>query len=185
MLLFFFFFFQAEDGIRDRDVTGVQTCALPISTKLFRNSAAADGTAVALPGFRSSSQLKHTTTTRDACARPGSSAFSRLGRTYLRKRPHRPSSVRTLPPTSRTMACCEYHRLTHPVGATRSPWNTSPASKSGLRPELTTLEVFAVPSRPTTNTAGRSRSDAFPTARESARRARAVAIVVSSSSPPT
>src|SRR5208283_2353439 len=29
--VFFFFFFQAEDGIRDRDVTGVQTCALPIS----------------------------------------------------------------------------------------------------------------------------------------------------------
>src|SRR3989442_8269251 len=28
---FFFFFFQAEDGIRDADVTGVQTCALPIS----------------------------------------------------------------------------------------------------------------------------------------------------------
>ena len=27
---FYFFFFQAEDGIRDRDVTGVQTCALPI-----------------------------------------------------------------------------------------------------------------------------------------------------------
>src|SRR5437773_1228175 len=26
----FVFFFQAEDGIRDRDVTGVQTCALPI-----------------------------------------------------------------------------------------------------------------------------------------------------------
>src|SRR5215813_9606287 len=30
MRLFFFFFFQAEDGIRDADVTGVQTCALPI-----------------------------------------------------------------------------------------------------------------------------------------------------------
>src|SRR5260370_41652287 len=27
---FFFFFFQAEDGIRDSSVTGVQTCALPI-----------------------------------------------------------------------------------------------------------------------------------------------------------
>src|SRR5690554_7561845 len=27
------FFFQAEDGIRDADVTGVQTCALPISFK--------------------------------------------------------------------------------------------------------------------------------------------------------
>src|SRR5690554_7769488 len=31
-LFFFFFFFQAEDGIRDADVTGVQTCALPISS---------------------------------------------------------------------------------------------------------------------------------------------------------
>src|SRR3989454_8225564 len=30
----FFFFFQAEDGIRDYKVTGVQTCALPISTEL-------------------------------------------------------------------------------------------------------------------------------------------------------
>src|SRR6266513_4119382 len=30
-----FFFFQAEDGIRDRNVTGVQTCALPISTTLI------------------------------------------------------------------------------------------------------------------------------------------------------
>src|SRR3989442_9461626 len=28
--LSFLFFFQAEDGIRDADVTGVQTCALPI-----------------------------------------------------------------------------------------------------------------------------------------------------------
>src|SRR6266446_9004029 len=30
MIIFFFFFFQAEDGIRDYKVTGVQTCALPI-----------------------------------------------------------------------------------------------------------------------------------------------------------
>src|SRR5256884_5382826 len=30
-MLVFFFFFQAEDGIRDVAVTGVQTCALPIS----------------------------------------------------------------------------------------------------------------------------------------------------------
>src|SRR2546430_11592894 len=29
-----FFFFQAEDGIRDLTVTGVQTCALPISHRL-------------------------------------------------------------------------------------------------------------------------------------------------------
>src|SRR6266853_3669521 len=30
LFIFFFFFFQAEDGIRDLTVTGVQTCALPI-----------------------------------------------------------------------------------------------------------------------------------------------------------
>src|SRR5205807_6745578 len=31
VVFLFFFFFQAEDGIRDYKVTGVQTCALPIS----------------------------------------------------------------------------------------------------------------------------------------------------------
>src|SRR2546425_1345897 len=34
--LIFFFFFQAEDGIRDKLVTGVQTCALPISPEYLR-----------------------------------------------------------------------------------------------------------------------------------------------------
>src|SRR3989442_6444196 len=34
--MLFFFFFQAEDGIRDADVTGVQTCALPISSNQYR-----------------------------------------------------------------------------------------------------------------------------------------------------
>src|SRR5256885_3516025 len=33
---FFFFFFQAEDGIRDYKVTGVQTCALPICYRIVR-----------------------------------------------------------------------------------------------------------------------------------------------------
>src|SRR5207249_8186414 len=32
------FFFQAEDGIRDRNVTGVQTCALPISLETMINT---------------------------------------------------------------------------------------------------------------------------------------------------
>src|SRR2546422_5250115 len=39
MTVFSFFFFQAEDGIRDVAVTGVQTCALPISG--FEEAAAA------------------------------------------------------------------------------------------------------------------------------------------------
>src|SRR5690606_40862758 len=36
LFVLFFFFFQAEDGIRDFHVTGVQTCALPISTPVSR-----------------------------------------------------------------------------------------------------------------------------------------------------
>ena len=39
MLFVIYFFFQAEDGIRDWSVTGVQTCALPIcNAKLKRNT---------------------------------------------------------------------------------------------------------------------------------------------------
>src|SRR6266404_6667170 len=48
MLIFLFiFFFQAEDGIRDKLVTGVQTCALPIS------SANGDGTPAPEPVYSS------------------------------------------------------------------------------------------------------------------------------------
>src|SRR2546430_2952703 len=41
----FFFFFQAEDGIRDLTVTGVQTCALPISARMVSAYAAYSPTA--------------------------------------------------------------------------------------------------------------------------------------------
>src|SRR5687767_15400901 len=37
LICFFFFFFQAEDGIRDKLVTGVQTCALPICARARDN----------------------------------------------------------------------------------------------------------------------------------------------------
>src|SRR3989440_6061468 len=53
--VFIFFFFQAEDGIRDLIVTGVQTCALPISGPLggdargdFASDAVGDALARAL-----------------------------------------------------------------------------------------------------------------------------------------
>src|SRR5207237_7199902 len=36
------FFFQAEDGIRDSSVTGVQTCALPISERVHRQDVPGD-----------------------------------------------------------------------------------------------------------------------------------------------
>src|SRR2546426_5565791 len=43
LLHVFFFFFQAEDGIRDYKVTGVQTCALPISARSGRLERGGDG----------------------------------------------------------------------------------------------------------------------------------------------
>ena len=46
-----FFFFQAEDGIRDYDVTGVQTCALPISIP-GGSSIASCGTSLIIRRFR-------------------------------------------------------------------------------------------------------------------------------------
>src|SRR2546428_13417429 len=44
-----FFFFQAEDGIRDLIVTGVQTCALPISIEHLRGDRG--GHRVGIVGF--------------------------------------------------------------------------------------------------------------------------------------
>src|SRR5256884_1323514 len=44
VLEMFFFFFQAEDGIRDVAVTGVQTCALPIWAGVTLNVATSVGT---------------------------------------------------------------------------------------------------------------------------------------------
>src|SRR2546430_3163165 len=40
--IFVFFFFQAEDGIRDLTVTGVQTCALPISVNVWYHVGSSD-----------------------------------------------------------------------------------------------------------------------------------------------
>src|SRR5437016_8566918 len=53
-VFFFFFFFQAEDGIRDWSVTGVQTCALPIST---RSRSSTSFIAPLLPAGRCGSRL--------------------------------------------------------------------------------------------------------------------------------
>src|SRR5699024_11377002 len=47
------FFFQAEDGIRDRNVTGVQTCALPISPEFTGNTGFIYQKAVKTSCFRS------------------------------------------------------------------------------------------------------------------------------------
>src|SRR5438128_9483067 len=43
LFICFFFFFQAEDGIRDATVTGVQTCALPIFLRLDLSDRESEG----------------------------------------------------------------------------------------------------------------------------------------------
>src|SRR5216683_5332331 len=53
-----FFFFQAEDGIRDLIVTGVQTCALPISYVL-RKIGPARATALFVTGLRIDAKRAH------------------------------------------------------------------------------------------------------------------------------
>src|SRR5207253_5608463 len=49
-----YFFFQAEDGIRDGHVTGVQTCALPISTVSLGTALTNDSTIVFKTNWKTS-----------------------------------------------------------------------------------------------------------------------------------
>src|SRR5687768_18183291 len=91
--LFFvlFFFFQAEDGIRDVAVTGVQTCALPIyhSSRIIDSGSACRGCTatggpdtVASPG-QTASRLPATNTDRASVAR---STGWKIGRASCRER---------------------------------------------------------------------------------------------------
>src|SRR5687768_17707567 len=54
---FFFFFFQAEDGIRDVAVTGVQTCALPICRRAVTLANHLNPTPCTLPSIRRCSDV--------------------------------------------------------------------------------------------------------------------------------
>src|SRR6266545_939086 len=69
----FFFFFQAEDGIRDKLVTGVQTCALPISTRAF---GASGRTRVPRPLWKRTKSENRTTSALPAASRIAASVFS-------------------------------------------------------------------------------------------------------------
>src|SRR5258708_14371946 len=58
--VYYFFFFQAEDGIRDDLVTGVQTCALPIcdfSAQLFHHATASVVSRIGGRGESSAAQI--------------------------------------------------------------------------------------------------------------------------------
>src|SRR5690349_25078456 len=77
MCLFLFFFFQAEDGIRDLYVTGVQTCALPICSRGF-------GRAIALAAAEAGADIALNARDPDALARTAAEVKER-GRSEERR----------------------------------------------------------------------------------------------------
>src|SRR4051794_41383717 len=79
--VFLFFFFQAEDGIRDGRVTGVQTCALPIYA-----FSATDSTAAAATSGADSVDGSRETRLRSAARAPGRSPPEKIGRASCRER---------------------------------------------------------------------------------------------------
>src|SRR5207244_6884039 len=90
----YYFFFQAEDGIRDDLVTGVQTCALPISAPTaqhrfgMRMARAAEGAALARGGRRRTHTpaVRRGLVPRMASAAASTDGTSKIGRASWRER---------------------------------------------------------------------------------------------------
>src|SRR5438034_11818389 len=84
------FFFQAEDGIRDHCVTGVQTCALPISQPrmLMRCSVHSvhDSQAGSIHGLIHISTCREQPAPRSEERRVGKECRSRLSTLYIKKK---------------------------------------------------------------------------------------------------
>src|SRR5437773_12031648 len=105
--IIFFFFFQAEDGIRDRDVTGVQTCALPIwkqhelPVRLTSLYVRIPKTPRTEPGKNDLHYCQRTTASGDCRLRPaeaerswfGNAIFGWAVRDYVSKRQTRTQSI--------------------------------------------------------------------------------------------
>src|SRR3989337_4053227 len=90
----FIFFFQAEDGIRDATVTGVQTCALPISITSANRASGSGLTKVTAPPITTSGCVW-----RSEEGRVGKEGRSRWAPDHLKKKktqPVHPSEPRRL-----------------------------------------------------------------------------------------
>src|SRR5207249_8066398 len=105
---FFFFFFQAEDGIRDRNVTGVQTCALPISRRFNPQNASAHQISVLLSTISNSSSSlgSHRQVLYSAGQFPRSLSETQVCRPHRRKFLHKCTPTDHLPAPE-----CAAHRL--------------------------------------------------------------------------
>src|SRR2546430_15918238 len=107
-----FFFFQAEDGIRDLTVTGVQTCALPISRSGDALSDAADRRAEAAP-------RPHGDRRREGPARRGARRGARRRAGGVADREPRDTRGSGLPAGSRRSARAVTTQPAAPAAATR------------------------------------------------------------------
>src|SRR2546425_712137 len=116
MLTVVFFFFQAEDGIRDKLVTGVQTCALPISESRDRARRVSLLPAAAGP-HRS---RRNSQASLAACARsfraPDGGASGESVRGFLRAAPQEPAALGT-----RRAACTAGNRAARAGPKARCP----------------------------------------------------------------
>src|SRR5256885_7235505 len=86
-----FFFFQAEDGIRDYKVTGVQTCALPILAMMTRrpaafNAARASGVLPLTGSDTASKPASCPSTAKYMTLAPSPRRVSEIGRASCRER---------------------------------------------------------------------------------------------------
>src|ERR1019366_6100169 len=87
------FFFQAEDGIRDWSVTGVQTCALPISS-IFERSGADEGAAFCACALHKPNAMTSAIvpTTKEALRKNLGSSKQNMQKCYQAKRLRPPSA---------------------------------------------------------------------------------------------
>src|SRR3712207_7814621 len=95
----YFFFFQAEDGIRDIGVTGVQTCALPISQRIYQQmplSAAELLRPIVTPNTAHAGGL-HRLGVEDARTRLGIATSARARSASFRAKPRGSSPYRCRP----------------------------------------------------------------------------------------
>src|SRR5215468_4187584 len=118
-----FFFFQAEDGIRYRDVTGVQTCALPISrpscSTTSRSSSAAS-TCRSAPSRRARSEERRVGKECRSRWSPYHSKKKKLLAESALARPHRRGRAAVVPGIPG--ACARAIRLLHRRTRRQSSW---------------------------------------------------------------
>src|SRR5699024_11355502 len=99
----YFFFFQAEDGIRDRNVTGVQTCALPISlgseSKAWSPAKPLPTTPMTITAIAQSTSIKPS-----LCLKPWLSLPANPPRPWASPRKPAPSNRGSLPTSSLSTA---------------------------------------------------------------------------------